>query len=231
VLQFLKQSGITETPLSVEHVESLLNVLVLDGEIERVIQSTLHRELPLLNPFTRFLRTAPLSGIPRPSRTTHSLSPNVIPKPNENTGLAMMARAVRKARAQSDRIATRSLMMLLPRHGKGEVASRNAKTAILIADQNENDENPKPAMTTVAKTRRKTGRRNGRTGPGQRNRRAESNLKTNPLPLRPTLVPNPTDSPGMNDPDVPNQNQSRTPRNPLNDHPPPHHSRNTIMSV
>jgi len=37
VLQFLKQTRITETPLSVEHVESLLNVLVLDGEIERVI--------------------------------------------------------------------------------------------------------------------------------------------------------------------------------------------------
>ncbi|KAF9781359.1 RNA polymerase Rpc34 subunit-domain-containing protein [Thelephora terrestris] len=36
VLQFLKQSRITETPLSVEHVESLLNVLVLDGEIERI---------------------------------------------------------------------------------------------------------------------------------------------------------------------------------------------------
>ncbi|KAF9647078.1 hypothetical protein BDM02DRAFT_3146353 [Thelephora ganbajun] len=36
VLQFLKQTKITETPLSVEHVESLLNVLVLDGEIERI---------------------------------------------------------------------------------------------------------------------------------------------------------------------------------------------------
>ncbi|KAF9653354.1 hypothetical protein BDM02DRAFT_3125777 [Thelephora ganbajun] len=36
VLQFLKQTKITETPLSVEHVESLLNVPVLDGEIERI---------------------------------------------------------------------------------------------------------------------------------------------------------------------------------------------------
>ncbi|KAI8972446.1 RNA polymerase Rpc34 subunit-domain-containing protein [Trametes punicea] len=36
VLTFLSKSRITETQLNVEHVEMLLNVLVLDGEIERV---------------------------------------------------------------------------------------------------------------------------------------------------------------------------------------------------
>ena len=40
VQSFLKKSRITETELSVEHVEMLLNVLVLDGEIEKV--STQH---------------------------------------------------------------------------------------------------------------------------------------------------------------------------------------------
>lgn len=33
---FLSKSRITETQLSVEHVEMLLNVLIIDGEIERV---------------------------------------------------------------------------------------------------------------------------------------------------------------------------------------------------
>ena len=167
-----------------------------------------------------------LSGIPRPSRTTQSPSPSVTPKPNENTDLVAMA--VRKARARSGRITTRILMMLLPRHEKRRAASRNTKTAILIANQSENDENLKSATTTVTKTRRETGRRNGRSGPGQgrRNQRAESNLKTSPPPLR----PNPIDPPGVNGPEVlPNQNRSQTPRNPRNDHPPPHHSRNMIM--
>ncbi|KAF4574763.1 34-kDa subunit of RNA polymerase III (C) [Pleurotus pulmonarius] len=36
VRTFLKQSRITETDLSVEHIEMLLNVLVLDGEIEKL---------------------------------------------------------------------------------------------------------------------------------------------------------------------------------------------------
>lgn len=36
VLTFLTKSKITETQFSEEHVEMLLNVLVLDGDIERV---------------------------------------------------------------------------------------------------------------------------------------------------------------------------------------------------
>ena len=36
ILAFLSRSRITDTQLRIEHVESLLNVLVLDGEIERV---------------------------------------------------------------------------------------------------------------------------------------------------------------------------------------------------
>ncbi|OCH92784.1 hypothetical protein OBBRIDRAFT_824527 [Obba rivulosa] len=36
VLTFLSKSRITETQLSIEHVESLLNVLILDGEIEKL---------------------------------------------------------------------------------------------------------------------------------------------------------------------------------------------------
>ena len=51
VLQFLKQSRITETTLSVEHVESLLNVLVLDGEIERVTRSHIRHGSPSLKLF------------------------------------------------------------------------------------------------------------------------------------------------------------------------------------
>ena len=35
-MTFLSKSRITETQLSVEHVEMLLNVLVLDGDVERV---------------------------------------------------------------------------------------------------------------------------------------------------------------------------------------------------
>ena len=36
VQAFLNKSRITETQLSVEHVETLLNVLVLDGAVEKV---------------------------------------------------------------------------------------------------------------------------------------------------------------------------------------------------
>jgi len=37
ILSFLSKSKITETQLNEEHVEMLLNVLVLDGEVEKVI--------------------------------------------------------------------------------------------------------------------------------------------------------------------------------------------------
>lgn len=36
IQSFLDKSKITETDLTVEHVEMLLNVLILDGEIEKV---------------------------------------------------------------------------------------------------------------------------------------------------------------------------------------------------
>lgn len=36
VQSFLTKSKITDTPLGVEHVEALLDMLVLDGDIERV---------------------------------------------------------------------------------------------------------------------------------------------------------------------------------------------------
>lgn len=150
----------------------------------------------------------PLSGIPRPSQTTQSPNPSVIPNPNENTGLVKMMMVVRKARVQSGKIATRILMMPPPRHGKGGAASRNAKTAVLTANQSENDENPKLVTTTMMTMTRKTERRSGRSGPGQgrRNRKAENNLKTSPLPPRPN--PNPMDPLGVNDPKVlpPSQN-------------------------
>ena len=45
VLNFLRKSRITETMLDVEHVEMLLGVLVLDGEVERVS----HCALPQLS--------------------------------------------------------------------------------------------------------------------------------------------------------------------------------------
>lgn len=37
----LRKARLTETDLSVEHVEMLLNVLILDGEIEKVSCSSL----------------------------------------------------------------------------------------------------------------------------------------------------------------------------------------------
>jgi hypothetical protein len=40
IQQFLKQSRITETELSVDHIEMLLNVLVLDGDVEKVCLHT-----------------------------------------------------------------------------------------------------------------------------------------------------------------------------------------------
>lgn len=43
LLAFLSKSRITETQLSVEHVEMLLNVLVLDGDVERVHSSPITR--------------------------------------------------------------------------------------------------------------------------------------------------------------------------------------------
>ena len=46
IQSFLSKSRITETELTVEHVETLLNVLVLDGEIERVSLSPI---LPSFN--------------------------------------------------------------------------------------------------------------------------------------------------------------------------------------
>ena len=200
MLQFLKQSRITETPLSVEHVESLLNVLVLDGEIERVILSSLRHRLLSLNLSTRFLRMVPVSGISRLSQTTQSLNPNAIQKANENTDLAGRVMVVREARAQSVGIATRTWMKLLPHHEKRRAAGRNVKAAIPMTNQNRNDENRKFVTTTVTKMRRKTGPRKGRSSPGQGrgNRRTESNLKTSPPPLCPTLVPNPMNLPGVN---------------------------------
>ena len=47
ILTFLSKSRITETQLSVEHVEMLLNVLVLDGEIEQVRRITAHAFMQL----------------------------------------------------------------------------------------------------------------------------------------------------------------------------------------
>ena len=231
VLQFLKQVGITETPLSVEHVESLLNVLVLDGEIERVIQSFLRRGLSFLSLLASFLRMAPLSGIPRLSRTIQSLNLSAIPKANGNTDLAKTAMVAGKARAQNVRIAIRNWMMPLLRHEKRRAASQNAKAAILTADQGGNGRNPSLVATTVTKTRRKAGRRNERSGPSQdqKSRKAESNLRTSLPPLRPAPILSPIDPPGTNGLEVlPSQGPSRKPRKPLNGHHPLHRSRNTV---
>jgi len=208
VLQFLKQSRITETPLSVEHVESLLNVLVLDGEVERVIHFSLHCRLLLLNLFARSLRTVPPSGIPRPSRTMQNLNPSVVQKANGNTDLAREM-DVRKARARSGRIVILNWVMPLPHHGKRRAANRNTKRAILTKSQNENDESPNLATTTITKMRTKIGRRNGRSGRSRdrKNQNAESNLKTSLPPLRPILVPNPMDLPGVNGPEMPPPSQ------------------------
>ena len=225
VLQFLKQSRITETTLSVEHVESLLNVLVLDGEIERVAHSHIRRESTSLNLFTSFLRSVPLSGIPGLSRTTPSLNPSVIQKINENTDPVRVPRDVRKERAQNGRKATRIQMNLLPRHEKRRLVGQNAKTAIPMTNQSENEGNPKLATTTVVKTRGNTRQRKGRSEPGQgrRDRKAEGILKTSPLPLPLTPDPNPMDPTGANSLDP-----SQKPRNLSNDQPPPLCSRNTI---
>ena len=230
MLQFLKQTRITETPLSVEHVESLLNVLVLDGEIERVIRSSFRRYLPSLKLSTRFLRMVPLFGVLKLSRTMPSLNPSVIPKPNGNTDLARMAMAARKARARNGRTAIQNRTTPLPRHEKRRVESQNAKTQILTANQSESDKNLRLAMTTATKTMRKIGRSERNVlSQSRKNRKAGSNLRTSLPPPRPTLVPNQINPPGVGGLGVhpPSQDLSRKPRNPLDDRHPPHHSRNT----
>ena len=59
VLTFLSKSRITETKFTEEHVEMLLNVLVLDGDIERV-RSLLGRvsSTPLIHHDNSFQRSA-----------------------------------------------------------------------------------------------------------------------------------------------------------------------------
>jgi hypothetical protein len=148
----------------------------------------------------------PLSGILRLSRTMQSLSPSVIPKPNESTDLVRAVMIVRKASARNGRIAIRNWMMPLPHHEKRRPASQNVKTAILTVNQNESDKNPRLAT----KTRRKTRQRSGRSGPSQglKNRKAGSNLRTSLPPLCPTLVPNPMDPPGLDGLGVLPQSQS-----------------------
>jgi len=232
VLQFLKQSRITETPLSVEHVESLLNVLVLDGEIERVSRSSIAVYL-LLSLVTRFLRMVPLSGIPRQSRTMQNLNLSVVPKANENTDPARVVVVIRKARAQNGRTAIWNWMTHLPHRERRRAVGQNAKTAILTANQNENDESLKLATAIVTKARRKSRRTNGRSGLRRKNRKAESNLRMSPLPPRPTRVRNPMDLPDVNGPEVfpPSRDRSQTPRNSPNDLLPLHRSRNTITKA
>ena len=232
VLQFLKQTRITETPLTVEHVESLLNVLVLDGEIERVIWPFPNYDPHMLSLFIRFLRMAPLSGVPKRSRTMPSLNLSVIPRANENTDLGRTAMAVREARARNGRIAIRNWTTPLLHHEKRRAESQNAKTETPTTNQSERGKNPGPATATVTMRRRKTGRRNERRGPGQvrKNRKAENNLRTSLQPPRLTLVPNQMNPPGVGGlgAHLPSQGRSRKPRNPLNDRQPLHRSRNSI---
>jgi DNA-directed RNA polymerase III subunit RPC6 len=68
VQSFLSKSKITETTLSVEHVEMLLNVLVLDGEVERVCLYTHSPVKPQINAcilYYRFQRLGRQCGITR----------------------------------------------------------------------------------------------------------------------------------------------------------------------
>ena len=120
-------------------------------------------------------------------------------------------------------------MTPLPRRGKRKAASQNVKTAIPTTGQSENEKNPKLGATIVRRTRRKTGRRNERSGPSQsrKNQKAESNPRTNRPPLRPTPAQNQIDPPGASGPKaLPSQD-----RDPPNDHHPPRRSRNTITRV
>jgi hypothetical protein len=158
---------------------------------------------------------------------TQSPNPNVILKASENTDLARTATVVRRANTQNGTTAIRNWTMPLPRHGKRRPASQNTKIVILTTDENENDRKPKLAMMTIKKARR-----NGRSGPsqGQENRKAENNPRTSLPPLRLTLAQNPMNPPSAGGPGVlpPSRSRNQKPRNPPNDHPPLHRSRNTI---
>jgi len=172
----------------------------------------------------------PLSGILRRSQTMLNLNPSVAPKANENTDPARIVVVIGKARARNGRTATRNWMTPLPHRERRRVVGQNAETAILTANQNENDENPKLATTAITKTRRKSRRINGRSGLSRTNRKAENDLRMSPPPPRPTLVRNPVDLPDVDGPEVfpPSQDRNQTPRNSPNDLPPLHRSRNTI---
>ena len=182
MLQFLKQSRITETPLSVEHVESLLNVLVLDGEIERVIQPpSRHCLYTLLSLFPRSPRTDRPSGIQRQSQTIQSQNRSDIPRvngKNDSAGKAIIA----KARTRNGKVAIPKGAMSLPRHGKRTTRRSARTTTLTAANQDENQKLP-----TTTKIRRGSGRR---ADPGQhrKNRKTVNNLRMDPSPLLLTLI-------------------------------------------
>ena len=154
-----------------------------------------------MGPFSRFLLTVHLSGIPRPSRMTQSPNPSAIPKANGSTDPAWTVVAVRKPTAPNDRAPIRNRMMPLPRrHGK-RAANRNARSAIPTANRSESDKNPKPVKMTVRRTGKEVGRGDARGG-DPRNRKAGSSPRMNPQPLLPTLVPNLMDLRNAKVPDV-----------------------------
>ena len=143
--------------------------------------------------------------------------------------------AVRKERAPNDRTAIRKWMTPLPRHGK-RAADRNARTAILTTNQNENERNPKPATVTARKTRMKTEWKSGRrNSPGQsrKSRKAEGDPRTSPPPLLPTLIQNLMDPQGVDVPEVAPQNRDRKrmSRSLPSGHPPLRRLRNTISRI
>ena len=142
----------------------------------------------------------PLSGTRRLSQTTRSPNPNVTPRVNENTGLARTAMVVGKARARNGRIATQNRTSPLPPRGGRRAANRNARKAILKANQSESVKNQKLVMTTArGRRRRRIGRRNGSVGghsQSPRNRKPKNNPRTIPRPLLPILIPNRIDPPG-----------------------------------
>ena len=160
---------------------------------------------------------------------TQSPNPNVIPKASENTDLARTAMVVRRANTRNGTTAIPNWTMPLPRHGKRRPASQNTKIVILTTNENENDRKPKLVTTTIT---RKTRRRNERSGPGQgqENRKAENNPRTSLPLLRLTPAQNPMNLPSAGGPGVlpPSPSRNQKPRNPPNDHPPLHRSRNTI---
>jgi len=79
ILSFLSKSKITETKFNEEHVEMLLNVLVLDGDIERVrLPPRGSFSIPLMSRGNSFQPLVPQHGQKMTLAATHPMIPPLL---------------------------------------------------------------------------------------------------------------------------------------------------------